>query len=134
MSYDIFSSKAPKIPALLKGTECIKLLLSQASKDMREPLVPMLSPVLSAHVSGCEFLYPDLTLKELCGQMANLVADSGANKGQFGTLVEDLNGDLRAHDHDVLENLAAYNKKIKTISANKEKPECPDTPPTVTRE
>ena len=66
--------------------------------------------------------------------MANLVADSGANKGQFGTLVEDLNGDLRAHDHDVLENLAAYNKRIKTISANKEKPECPDTPPTVTRE
>ena len=134
MTYNIFSSKAPKMPSLLKGTECIKLLLSQASKDMREPLVPMLFPVLSAHVSGCEFLYPDLTLKELCGQMANLVADSGANKGQFGTLVEDLNGDLRAHDHDVLENLAAYNKKIKTISANKEKPECPDTPPIATRE
>ena len=66
--------------------------------------------------------------------MAHLVADSGANKGQFGTLVEQINGDLRAHDYEVLENLAAYNKKIKTISANKEKPECPDTPPTVTRE
>ena len=128
MTYDIFSTKAPKMPSLLKGTECIKLLLSQASKDMREPLVPMLFPVLSAHVSGCEFLYPDLTLKELCGQMANLVADSGANKGQFGTLVEALNADLRAHDYEVLENLAAYNKKIKTISANKEKPERPDTP------
>ena len=134
MSYDVFSSKAPKKPSLLKGTECIKLLLSQASKDMREPLVPMLFPVLSAHVSGCEFLYPDLTLKELCGQMANLVADSGANKGQFGTLVEALNADLRAHDYEVLEKLASFNKRIKTISANKEKPECPDTPPTVTRE
>ncbi|MGN1376104.1 MAG: hypothetical protein ACI4V5_06070 [Prevotella sp.] len=46
----------------------------------------MLFPVLSAHVGGCGFIYPDLTLKELCGQMVNLVADSGADKGQFGTL------------------------------------------------
>ena len=34
MRYDISSSKAPAMPALGKGTECIKLLLSQASKDM----------------------------------------------------------------------------------------------------
>ena len=66
--------------------------------------------------------------------MAHLVADSGANKGQFGTLVEALNADLRANDYEVLEKLASFNKRIKTISANKEKPECPDTPPTVTRE
>ena len=38
--------------------------------------------------------------------MAHLVADSGANKGQFGTLVEALNADLRAHDYEVLEKLA----------------------------
>ena len=37
--------------------------------------------------------------------MAHLVADSGANKGQFGTLVEVLNGDLRAHDYEVLEKI-----------------------------
>ena len=65
--------------------------------------------------------------------MAHLVADSGANKGQFGTLVEALNADLRAHEYEVLEKLASFNKRIKTISANKEKPERPDTPPTVTR-
>ena len=47
--------------------------------------------------------------------MAHLVADSGANKGQFGTLVEALNADLRAHDYEVLENLAAYNKKIRQL-------------------
>ena len=35
------------MPYLGKGTECIKLLISQASKDMREPLVPMLSPPLA---------------------------------------------------------------------------------------
>ena len=87
MRYDISKPSAPKMPALGKGTECIKILLSQASKDMQEPLVPMLFPVLGAHVSGSEFQYPDLTWKELCGQMANLVADSGGNKSQFSYLV-----------------------------------------------
>ena len=55
---------------------------------MREPLVPMLFPPLGAHMSGSEFHYPDLSWKELCGQMANLVAESGGNKGQFSNLVE----------------------------------------------
>ena len=41
MRYDISKNKAPEMPNLGKGTECIKLLLSQASKDMHEPLVPM---------------------------------------------------------------------------------------------
>lgn len=38
-----------------KGTECIKILLSQASKDMYEPLVPMLFPILGAHINAAEF-------------------------------------------------------------------------------
>ena len=50
---------------------------------MREPLVPMLFPPLGAHMSGYEFQYPDLSWKELCGQMANLVAESGSKKGYF---------------------------------------------------
>ena len=126
MSYNIFSSKAPKMPSLLKGTECIKLLLSQASKNMREPLVPMLFPVLSAHVSGCEFLYPDLTLKELCGQMANLVADSGTNKSQLGYIVEAVCRSFRVHDEEQMQKLVAWQKQIKTRAANKEKPARPD--------
>ena len=88
MKYDITKPKAPAMPNLVNGTECIKILLSQASKDMHEPLVPMLPPPLGAHLSGSEFQYPDLSWKELCGQMANLVADSGGNKGQFSNLVE----------------------------------------------
>ena len=84
MRYDITTNKAPEMPNLGKGTECIKLLLSQASKDMYEPLVPMLFPSLGAHISGAEFHYPDRGWKEMCGQMANLVGDSGCNKGQFG--------------------------------------------------
>ena len=80
MRYDISKATAPAMPKLGKGTECIKILLSQASKDMYEPLVPMFFPVLGAHVSGSEFQYPDLTWKELCGQMALLIADSRGNK------------------------------------------------------
>ena len=36
MKYDISNKTAPKMPTLGKGTECIRLLLSQASKDMHE--------------------------------------------------------------------------------------------------
>ena len=72
MTYDIFSSKAPAMPKPAKGTEFCKLLLSQASKGMYEPLIPMFFPILGAHISGAEFQYPDLTWKELCGMKANL--------------------------------------------------------------
>ena len=34
MRYDITKPTAPKMPNLGKGTECIKILLSQASKDI----------------------------------------------------------------------------------------------------
>ena len=81
MTYNIFSSTAPAMPKPAKGTEIVKLLLSQASKDMHEPLVPMCFPILGAHMSGAEFQYPDNKWLEMCGQMANLVADSGCNKG-----------------------------------------------------
>jgi hypothetical protein len=35
MRYDIIKPSEPKMPKLGKGTKCIKMLLSQASKDMR---------------------------------------------------------------------------------------------------
>ena len=88
MRYDISKQTAPAMPTLGKGTECIKLLLSQASKDMYEPLVPMFFPILGAHISGAEFQYPDYSWKEPTGMMANLVADSGCNKGQLSYFVE----------------------------------------------
>ena len=75
LKYDITKNAAPKMPKLGKGTECVQLLLSQVSKDMHEPLVPMLFPILGAQVSGTEFQYPDLSWKESCGMMANLVVD-----------------------------------------------------------
>ena len=84
MRYDISKPSAPKMPFLGKGTECIKILLSQASKNMNEPFVPMFFPVFGAHLSGAEFQYPDLSWKEPTGMMANLVGDSGCNKGPRG--------------------------------------------------
>ena len=105
MKYDITKQTAPKMPRLGKGTECIKILLSQVSKSMHEPLVPMLFPILGAHVSGSEFQYPDLTWKELCGQMANLVAESGGNKGQLSHLAEAITRKFR-----VMEILLFFNR------------------------
>ena len=126
MKYDISKLTAPKMPNLGKGIDCIKILLSQVSKDMHEPLVPMLFPVLGAHVSGSEFQYPDLTWKELCGQMANLVAESGGNKGQFSLLVEAICRDFRQHDDEELKKLMEWQKQVKKMGANKEKPARPE--------
>ena len=83
MKYDISKPSAPAMPNLGKGTECIKLLLSQTSKNMQEPMVPMFFPVLGAHISGAEFQYPDNSWKETCGIMAQLVGNSGDNKSQL---------------------------------------------------
>ena len=69
MRYDISKPTAPKMPNLGKGTECIKILLSQASKGIQEPLVPMLFPVLGAHINGTEFQYSDNSWKEPTGMM-----------------------------------------------------------------
>ena len=84
MSYDINKTTPPELPILGKGLECVRLLLSQASKDMRPPLVPMPFPVLGAHMSGAEFQYPDLTWRESCGMMAHLVAESGGDRKKVG--------------------------------------------------
>ena len=63
MRYDISKSTAPAMPVLGKGTECIKILLSQASKDNHEPFVPMFFPVLGAHISGANTVCTSETTK-----------------------------------------------------------------------
>ena len=126
MKYDISKSTAPAMPRLGTGMELVKLLLTQVSKDMREPIVPMIFPVLGAHLSGVEFQYPDLSWKEPCGMMANLVAESGGNKGQLSNLVEALCRDFRSHDDEELKKLIEWQKQMKTKSANKEKPVRPE--------
>ena len=73
MKYDIFSSVAPAMPRPTKGTEFCKLLLSQASKDMREPLVPMAMPALAAHLTDVEFMYSDNKYYKHCVQIDLLI-------------------------------------------------------------
>ena len=106
MRYDISKPSAPKMPNLGKGTECIKILLSQVSENMQEPMVPMFFPILGAHISGTEFQYPDNSWKEPTGMMTNLVAHSGDNKGQFKDLTEAICRDFREHDMASLADLA----------------------------
>jgi len=126
MKYDISKPSAPAMPNLGKGTECIKLLLSQASKDMYEPLVPMFFPILGAHISGAEFQYPDYSWKEPTGMMANIVAYSGDNKGQLTTLAKAICRDFSQHDETEEKKLLVWQKQKNTKGANKDKPERPD--------
>jgi hypothetical protein len=126
MRYDISKSTAPMMPTLGKGTECIKLLLTQASKDMYEPLVPMFFPIFGAHMSGAEFQYPDLSWKEPTGLMANLVAHSGDNKGQLTKLAKAICRDFRQHDEAEEKKLLEWQKQKNTKGANKDKPDRPD--------
>ena len=126
MKYEISKATAPAMPNLGKGTECIKLLLSQASKVMHEPLVPMFFPVLGAHMSGTEFMYPDNSWKEPTGMMANLVAKSGDNKGQFSNLVEAICRDFRQHDKAENDRLLEWSKQKQSRGNNKDKPDRPE--------
>jgi hypothetical protein len=86
----------------------------------------MLFPSLGAHISGAEFQYPDRSWKETCGMMANLVGDSGDNKGQLTTLAKAICRDFRQHDEVEEKKLLEWQKLKNTKGANKDKPNRPD--------
>lgn len=121
--YDITKQTAPEMPNLGRGLESLRLLLSQASKDMHEPLLPMLFPVLGTKISNAEFLYPSGQWLEMCGQQAVLIADSAGNKGQLGLLVEACNRDFRQQDAEELKRYLQYQKTYKKRSQSKDRPE-----------
>ena len=98
MNYDVFSRTAPAMPKPSKGTEIVKLLLSQVSKEMQEPLLPMTLPALAAHVADVEFMYSDNKYYELCGQMGHLIGPSGIGKAQLSHLIEAIMRSSRDHD------------------------------------
>ncbi len=128
MMYDITKQTAPQMPSLNgKGLEAIKLLLSQTSKDMHAPLLPMLFPVLGSKVTGAdaEFQYPSGQWFELCGMLAALVADSGNNKGQLGLLVEAIKRDERRSDQAEIKKYLEYQKTFKKRQTS-DKPDAPD--------
>ena len=126
MNYNIFDKKSPKMPKPAKGTSFCKLLLSQASVDMREALVPMALPALAAHLSGVEFMYSDNKYYELCGQMGHLIGPSGIGKAQLTHLIEAVMRSFREHDETEYKKLVDWQRQMKTKGANKEKPERPE--------
>ena len=124
MIYNITLPTPPELPSLNgKGLEVVRLLLSQTSKDMHAPLLPMLFPVLGSKVSGAEFQYPSGQWLELCGMLANLVADSGNNKGQLGLLVEAIKRQERQSDEIEMKKYLEYQQTVKKRSQNRDKPD-----------
>lgn len=126
MSYNIFSTTPPPMPKPGKGTEICKVLLSQASKDMQDPLIPMAIPALAAHLSKVEFMYCDNHYHEMCGQMGHLIGPSGVGKKQLTSLVKAICRSFTAHDEIELKRLVDWSRQVKTKGANKEKPERPE--------
>ena len=126
MTYNIFDRVAPAMPKPSKGTEIVKLLLSQASKEMREPLLPMSMPALSAHLSEVEFMYSDNKYYELCGQMGHLIGHSGIGKDQLHDLIEAIMRSFRNHDETEYEKLREWSRQKTTKGSNKDKPDRPD--------
>ena len=126
MTYNIFSKTAPPMPKTSKGTEFVKIALSQASKDMQEVLIPMAIPALSAHLTDTKFMYSDNKYYELCGQMGHLIGPSGIGKAQLGHLVEAIMRPFRQHDEIEFKKLVDWQRQMKTKGANKEKPERPE--------
>ena len=63
-------------------------------------------------------MYPDLSWKETSGMMANLVADSGAGKGQLSSIVEALCRDFRTHDDEELAKLKTVGDIYNYITAH----------------
>lgn len=112
MNYNIFDHTAPAMPKPSRGTEFCKLLLSQASKDMREPLVPMAIPALAAHLTDVEFMYSDNKYYELCGQMGHLIGPSGIGKAQFTHLVEAIMRPFRDHDETEYRKLVDWQRQV----------------------
>ena len=111
MNYNIISRTAPAMPKPGKGTEIVKLLLSQVSKGMQEPILPMTLPALAAHVSGAEFKYPDNKYYELCGQMGHLIGPSGIGKDELHDLVEAIMRSFRDHDDTEYKKLEDWSKQ-----------------------
>ena len=64
------------------------------------------------HPSGCFFILASRPhLLELCGQMANLVAETGSIKGQLSNLVEAICHLFRKHDAEELKKLVEWQRR-----------------------
>ena len=126
MTYNIFDSKAPAMPKFGKGTDICKLLLSKASPDMREVLLPMAIPALAAYLTDVKFMYSDQKYYELAGQMGHLIGPSGIGKAQLNHLIETILRPFREHDQKEFGRLFDWQRQMKTHAKNSKAPERPE--------
>ena len=75
---------------------------------MHEPIILMLFPILVAHRGNIYSQIFNHSWKEPTGMMANLVANSGGNKGQLSNLVETICRSFRKHDDEELQKLVEW--------------------------
>ena len=80
MTYNIFDSTAPAMPVTGNGTKFIDFILSNASKDMKEALVPMMMPALAAHLTEVEFMYSDKKTSLICAQTSECELGTGKTR------------------------------------------------------
>ncbi len=124
--YNIFSAVFPKPPKSGKGTEFTKFIVSKASPNTRDTLLPMSFPPVSAHLTNVTFVYSDNREYELCGQMGHLIKHSGTGKAQLTHLVGAIMRGPREHDAGVYNRKLEWQRQVKTKGANTKKPEEPE--------
>lgn len=127
MTYDIFSSSAPAEPRAGKGTEVCKFLTSKASTKMRQPLLPMAFPALSAHIHDVKMKYSDGRNYEIGpGQLGHLVGASGIGKRELNGIVGAICRDFEDHDAPEYKRLAQWSSQAKTRATNSKGKERPN--------
>ena len=113
MTYNIFSSSAPAMPSPGKGTEIIKLYLSQVSSEIREAITPMPFSAFASHLQGVKVMYCNNRFLELHGQINHFIGSSGVGKDQLDKIVETICRSLRTHDQIEMQKIAAWQAKPK---------------------
>lgn len=73
MKYDIAKRQAPKMPELGKGTECLKLPLSLASKGINQTLVPLFLPFRRIYERNRIFVFRSKIGGTYCQQVYSLL-------------------------------------------------------------
>lgn len=120
MTYDIFSATPPALPRPGKGTEICKLIVSKASKDMQQPLLPMAFAPLGQHVADVRLKYSDGRYYEVGpGHLGHIVGPQGSGKREWNSLAGAICRDAEAHDQADYKRLAAWSSKQKTKAGNR---------------
>ena len=71
MIYDITKKTVHTMPRQGKGSKCVKILLSKASKDVFEPLIMMFFLIVGAQMSYTKFQKPGLKWKDFLAKWSN---------------------------------------------------------------